>query len=86
MVQKKEFREDLYYRPGILKLHLSLLLLARQMIKQYNKRLNTQITGISTQLEHILEAYDWPGSISSFYKTGKIPFLAFLERICPLIS
>lgn len=71
MVRDGKFREDLYYRLAVLELELPPLrkrsedipLIAKQLIYQYNKQLNTNITGLTQSLAKAMMSYSWPGNI-----------------------
>jgi DNA-binding NtrC family response regulator len=70
-VEKKLFREDLYFRLNVLPIPLPPLrqrggdipLLARHFISVYNPRLNKAINGIEPDALQILESYRWPGNV-----------------------
>jgi len=70
MVEQKTFREDLYYRLDILRIHMPTLaerkedipLLAREFVtKQHD--LNPKITGIASEASAFLQEQSWPGNI-----------------------
>ncbi|MDD2373091.1 MAG: sigma 54-interacting transcriptional regulator [Syntrophomonadaceae bacterium] len=71
MVAEGQFREDLYYRLNVVRLDLpplrnrmdDLPLLVNDLIKRINKKLGTNITGISPQAMEQLESYAWPGNV-----------------------
>ena len=71
MVRDGKFREDLYYRLAVLGLRLPPLrkrsedipLIVQQLIYKYNKRLNTNITGLTQNLAKAMMSYSWPGNI-----------------------
>ncbi len=70
-VAEGEFRSDLYYRLHIATIALPALreriddlpLLAEQFIVRANRRLGTDIAGISPEAMGIMMAYDWPGNV-----------------------
>ncbi len=70
-VQKGEFREDLFYRLNIIRLHIPPLrerkvdiqLLANHFLGIFNKKNETPIEGISEEALQILCNYSWPGNI-----------------------
>ncbi len=77
MVEKGEFREDLYYRLNVLPIHLPPLrkrrddipLLIDCFITQYNPKLKRNITSVSEgALEKFLN-YQWPGNIRELENT-----------------
>ena len=71
MVEKGEFREDLYYRLSVVDLHLPPLrerreeipALVRGFIREFAAENMKDITGISDEALASLQAYDWPGNI-----------------------
>ncbi len=70
-VQKKKFRQDLYYRLNVLNIRMTPLrerkedipLLVKHFIEKYNKKANKRIKTISPVLEEEFYKYDWPGNI-----------------------
>jgi two-component system response regulator AtoC len=70
-VDEGRFREDLFYRINVMKIHLPPLrerrgdipLLVGYFINLYNQRLEKDIEGLSSQAMPILMAYSWPGNI-----------------------
>ena len=71
LVEKKEFREDLYYRINVLNLNLPPIrerredvpLLVNFFIKKYKQKLKKTVEGISSESIQILEDYTWPGNV-----------------------
>jgi len=71
MVEKKQFREDLYYRLKILYLKLpplrerreDLYELCQHFIEQINPEMEVPVTGISDEALELIRSYDWPGNI-----------------------
>lgn len=71
LVEKKKFREDLYYRINVLNLNLppmwqrreDIPLLVNFFIKKYRQKLKKLVEGISKEGIQILENYTWPGNI-----------------------
>jgi len=71
LVEKKIFREDLYYRINVLNLNLPPIwerredvpLLLNFFIKKYRQRLKKAVGGISAEGIQILENYTWPGNV-----------------------
>ena len=70
-VKEGRFREDLFYRLNVIPITLPPLrersddipLLADHFISKFNKRLNTQVSGISPDALAALLAHSWPGNI-----------------------
>ncbi len=71
MLEKGEFREDLYYRLNVISFHLPPLRerkgdirdLAQYFISVFNKQLNKNIKGISSDALKLFEEYHWPGNV-----------------------
>ena len=71
LVQKKEFRDDLYYRLNIVKIDLPPLvnrrddipLLVDHFIEKFNHKMNRMINGTSDDVLKILMKYDYPGNV-----------------------
>lgn len=76
MVEKKNFREDLYYRLNIIPLVVpalrerptEIISLTNQFLKNYNLKYN-QHTVLSTQMKEQLLSYNWPGNIRELENT-----------------
>ena len=70
-VEKKEFREDLYYRLNIINIHLPLLkerkedvpLLAEHFLLKYAEENHKTIKGIDNKFMKNLMDYHWPGNV-----------------------
>ena len=70
-VQKKEFREDLYYRLNVIPVKIPSLrerktdipLLVTHFIQQFNELTGHSVESPSGQILEALMAYDWPGNI-----------------------
>ncbi len=71
LVSKGKFREDLFYRLNVVKIHLPPLrermedipVLIEHFIKQYSAQQGKDIVGISNAALSILMRYDYPGNI-----------------------
>jgi transcriptional regulator with PAS, ATPase and Fis domain len=71
MVEKKEFRQDLFYRLNVIPLFVpplrerkdDILLLSDYFINKYNKRLSKDILGLSKDVQVVLLKYSWPGNV-----------------------
>ena len=65
------FREDLYYRLNVLPIHMPPLrdrredipLLVIHFVRECNKRLNREVTGLSAEALKVLMDYGWPGNV-----------------------
>jgi len=70
-MEDKSFRPDLYYRIGVIPIHLpplrerrdDILPLAEFFIRQFNREFSKQVQGISRMAQKILLEYAWPGNI-----------------------
>jgi len=73
LVERGEFRDDLYYRLHVVNLKVpplrerreDVLLLARAFVERFNRELNREVPvqGFSPEAEALLVAYDWPGNV-----------------------
>jgi transcriptional regulator of aroF, aroG, tyrA and aromatic amino acid transport len=71
LIQKGEFREDLYYRINVLLLQLlplnqrpqDILPLAETFIEYYASKLNSTAQRLSLEAKKIIQQYSWPGNI-----------------------
>jgi transcriptional regulator with PAS, ATPase and Fis domain len=71
MVEKKEFRQDLFYRLNVIPFYIpplrerreDILLLTDYFINKYNKRFSKNIIGINPEVSDILLKYSWPGNV-----------------------
>lgn len=71
LVQRGEFRSDLYYRLNVLSISIAplrerdedIILLARHFIRQSAKRYGINSVALSAQAGHALRSYHWPGNV-----------------------
>lgn len=71
MIERKEFREDLYYRLNVVPLQLPPLrdrpddipFLIQHFISKYNKILNKEIRAASAMVMEYMMRYQWPGNV-----------------------
>ena len=71
LVEKGQFREDLYYRINVISIKLPPLrerkddidFLAKHFIEIYNKRNRKKVLGISDEVKKNFLGYSWPGNI-----------------------
>ena len=76
LIQENKFRQDLYYRLNILRIHMPILrdriedipLLAKEMIKTMSHS-NGRITGIQLEAREYLKRCEWPGNIRQLANT-----------------
>lgn len=70
MVEKGEFREDLYYRLSVVPIHIPPLrerkadipFLVRHFVRHYNERYSVN-KGVSASAMEAMVAYSWPGNV-----------------------
>lgn len=71
MIQKREFREDLYYRLNVIPVKIPSLrerktdipILINHFISQFNQATGHSVEAPSGQIMDALMAYDWPGNV-----------------------
>ncbi len=70
-VEKKEFREDLYYRLNVFPLHVpplrdrreDVLLLAHEFLNRCSRRHGLRLPGFSEEAKSLLLEHTWPGNV-----------------------
>ncbi|MEK6766308.1 MAG: sigma 54-interacting transcriptional regulator [Planctomycetota bacterium] len=70
-IEHGEFREDLYYRLNVVEINVPPLkdrkedipALIDHFVNKFNKKINKNIAGISTDVQKIFMNYSWPGNI-----------------------
>jgi DNA-binding NtrC family response regulator len=70
-VEKKEFREDLYYRLNSFPISIpplrlrrgDILVLAQHFLDTFNKKLGKNVKGFSKKTVKLIYEYNWPGNI-----------------------
>jgi DNA-binding NtrC family response regulator len=76
-VEKKEFREDLFYRlnsfpiiiPPLRQRKGDILVLAQHFLEGFNRKLNKNIKGFSKKAYKLIYDYNWPGNIREMENT-----------------
>jgi DNA-binding NtrC family response regulator len=71
MVDAKEFREDLYYRLGMVEITLPRLsqrledlpLLTRYFLERFNREYGKSICGLTRRAQLLVASYPWPGNV-----------------------
>jgi DNA-binding NtrC family response regulator len=71
LVQRGNFREDLYYRLNVLRLHVPPLreregdvtLIARQLLQQSRQAMRTHARGFSRAALDCMSLHEWPGNV-----------------------
>ncbi len=77
MVEKKLFREDLFYRlnsftvtvPALRDRRSDILLLVNHFIEKFNKKMGMNIKGVTKGALKMLYDYDWPGNVRELENT-----------------
>ncbi|MEZ5944006.1 MAG: sigma-54 dependent transcriptional regulator [Planctomycetaceae bacterium] len=70
-MEKGTFRQDLYYRIGVITIFLPPLrdrredmpLLIEHFVKEFSKRHKREVQGVSRAARQVLMSFDWPGNI-----------------------
>jgi DNA-binding NtrC family response regulator len=70
-VERKEFRQDLYFRLNVVPIHIAplrehkedVLFLARQFMPRFARKHGVRVRGISDECLAVLEAHRWPGNV-----------------------
>jgi DNA-binding NtrC family response regulator len=78
------FRQDLFYRLGVIEIHLPALRERREdipyltaaFVRESAKRLQREITGVTAAAERALQEWDWPGNVRELRNV--------IERACIL--
>ncbi len=71
MVERGEFRRDLYYRLNIIQIKIptlhergeDVLEISQYFIKQFNQRMKKQIQGLSNEVESLFLKHTWDGNV-----------------------
>lgn len=71
MVRDGQFREDLYHRIKVVRIHLpplrdrrgDIVLLMDHFLKEFSERYDKQVNGFSRPARQAMLSYDWPGNI-----------------------
>ena len=70
-IEKGNFRKDLFYRLNVVRIKVpplrerkaDIIPLAKYFVDHFNKKLNKEIKGFSSQAKKMLLSYSWPGNI-----------------------
>ncbi len=70
-VEKKNFREDLYYRLNVFPIKVpplrdrqeDIILLTKHFVKKFNSECSKDIRTVSAEAQQMLKNYDWPGNV-----------------------
>ena len=71
MIEEDQFRRDLYFRLGVIKVQIpslnerpdDIMPLAKHFLKEYSNKFDKKFTRISAQVEETLLAHDWTGNV-----------------------
>lgn len=71
LVKKGEFREDLFYRLNVIRVHIpplrkrkeDIIPLAEHFLRKFSKALNKPVIGISEEARYLLLNYNWYGNV-----------------------
>ena len=71
MIETGQFRKDLYFRLGVIKVKVpslnerssDIIPLSKHFLKEFNDKFKKEFTGISSDAEHVLLAHSWTGNI-----------------------
>ncbi len=71
LIRQGQFREDLYYRLSVIRIHLPPLrdrkedipMLVSHFIEKYSRKYSRRIKGISSEAIRLLLSYDFPGNV-----------------------
>ena len=71
MIEEDQFRRDLYFRLGVIKVQIpslnerpdDIMPLAKHFLKAFSDKFNKKFTRISGQAEDVLLAHDWTGNV-----------------------
>lgn len=77
LVEKREFREDLFFRLSVIPIHIPPLrerisdvrLLAQFFVEKFSKDLHRQGLQLSPEAARALEEYSWPGNVRELQNT-----------------
>jgi two-component system, NtrC family, response regulator len=74
-IEEGSFREDLYYRLGVVNIHLpplrdreeDVLILAMAFLRQATDQHRKRVTGFTKPAIHAMKTYPWPGNVRELY-------------------
>ena len=85
MVQEGKFRQDLYFRLNVVRVHIpplreregDIVLLLGHFINSLAKSLGREITGLTNNVQQVLEQYHYPGNVREL-----INIVEYATNIC----
>lgn len=86
LIPSGRFRQDLYYRLNVVRLHLPPLrervddipLLMAHFLEKYNLKMNKRVAGVTPEARAMMMAYPWPGNVRELAN--------FMERMIAISS
>ncbi|MGA1839694.1 MAG: sigma-54-dependent transcriptional regulator [bacterium] len=71
MIEKGQFRKDLYFRLGVIKIQVpslnerreDIIPLAKHFLLAFSLKFGKKFTGVSSQAESVLKSYEWTGNV-----------------------
>lgn len=83
LIDTGQFREDLYYRLNIARVHLPPLRdrgedieeLTHYAIGLLNRKLKTKVRGVSSEVKTLFHTYDWPGNVRQLNNVIEASFI-----------
>lgn len=83
LINNGRFRDDLYYRLNIARVHIPPLRdrkedledLVYYAIEVLNKKFNTRIRGVTSEVKTLFHTYDWPGNIRQLNNVIEASFI-----------
>ncbi|MBW1817247.1 MAG: sigma-54-dependent Fis family transcriptional regulator [Deltaproteobacteria bacterium] len=71
MIEKDQFRNDLYYRLGVIQIQVpslnersgDVLPMARHFLSEFSRKFSNRFTGISPRAERVLVSHEWKGNV-----------------------
>jgi len=84
-----EYREDLYYRLKVAEIHVPSLLerrddiplLAEHFRRNFNRKFDRQIKGLSSEVERMFLEYPWPGNVRELQNLMEHTFIRCRQRV-----
>jgi DNA-binding NtrC family response regulator len=92
LIKEGKFREDLYFRLGMIEINLPRLvdrrediqLLERFMVEKYSEQYGKKISGITRRAQTCLSAYSWPGNIRELENVLSLAIMMAEENVIDL--
>ena len=89
LVQRGQFREDLYYRLKVVEITLPALKqrpddvqpLVEQFIEEFNYQFKRQVLGLTPRAQALLQSYPWPGNVRELKHAVEHAFILSQDQI-----